>query len=80
MRLIFLVIDLINDKNENNIFYEISFEYIFNYNIFRYIDQKNEYQIIKSSIKYKKFVNYRERDVLINYENEYIYRLINLKK
>ena len=44
--------------------------------MFRRIDQKNEYQIIKSVINYKKFDDYKTFDVLINYEKKHIYKII----
>ena len=40
------------------------------------IDQRDEYQIIKLLIDYKKLVNYQTFYIFVNYENEYIYRII----
>ena len=75
-RNIFFVIEFIDEKNEFIIFYEIFTNYFFNYNFLKRIDQRDEYQIIKFSIDYKKFVDYRAFDIFVNYENEYIYRII----
>ena len=75
-RNIFLVIDFIDKKNESIIFYEFFTYYFFNYNFFKRINQRDEYQIIKLLIDYKKFVDHRVLDIFVNYENEYIYRMI----
>ena len=75
-RNIFLVIDFTIEKNEFIIFYEFFTNYFFNYNLFQRIDQRDEYWIIKLSIDYKKFVDYRIFNIFVNYENEYIYRMI----
>ena len=75
-RNIFFVIEFIDKKNEFIIFYEIFTNYFFNYNFLKRIDQRDEYQIIKFSIDYKKFVDYRALDIFVNYENEHIYRMI----
>ena len=41
LRIIFFIIDLINDKNESIIFYEISIDHLFNYRFFRRINKKS---------------------------------------
>ena len=75
-RNIFLVIDFTNEKNEFIIFYESFTNYFFNYNFLRRINQRDEYQIIKFLIDYKKFIDYRALDIFVNYKNEHIYRMI----
>ena len=75
-RNIFLVIDFTIEKNEFIIFYEFFTNYFFNYNFLKRIDQRNEYQIIKFSIDYKKFIDYQVFNIFMNYENEHIYRII----
>ena len=63
-----------------NIFYKFFTNYFFNYDLLKRIDQRNEYQIIKLSINYKKFVDYQALDIFVIYENEHIYRIIIEKK
>ena len=75
-RNIFFVIDFIDEKNEFIIFYEFFTNYFFNYNFFKRIDQRDEYQIMKFLTSYKKFVDYQALDIFVNYKNEYIYRMI----
>ena len=75
-RNIFLVIEFIDKKNEFIILYEIFTNRFFNYNFLKRIDQRDEYQIIKFLIDYRKFVDYRAFDIFVNYKNEHIYRMI----
>ena len=70
------ITNLINNNKKSIISYKTFINYSYNYNFFRCIDQKNEYQIIKFNINYKKFDDYKISNVLINYKNEYIYRII----
>ena len=76
LRNIYSITSLINNNKKSIILYKTFINYLYNYNFFRRIDQKNEYQIIKFNTNYKKFDNYKISNVLINYKNEHIYQII----
>ena len=67
---------LINNNKKLIILYKTFIDYLYNYNFFRRINQKNKYQIIKFNTNYKKFDDYKISNVLMNYKNEYIYKII----
>ena len=70
------ITNLINNNKKLITLYKAFINYSYNYNFFRRINQKNEYQIIKFNTNYKKFDDYKILNVLINYKNEHIYRII----
>ena len=76
LRNICSVKNLINNNKKSITSYETFTNHSYNYNFFRRINQKDEYQIIKFSTSYKKFDDYKVSNVLINYKNEHIYRVI----
>ena len=71
-----LVINLIDKSDKPITFFKISIDRFYDYNTLRQINQLNKYQIIKSQIDYIKFVTYKTFNMLVKYENEYIYRVI----
>ena len=76
LRNICSITNLINSNKKSIILYKVFIDYSYNYNFFRRIDQRNEYQIIKFNTSYKKFDDHKILSVLINYKNEHIYQVI----
>ena len=76
LRNICSITNLINNNEKSIISYKAFTNHLYNYNFFRRIDQRNKYQIIKFNTNYKKFDDYKISNVLINYKNEHIYRVI----
>ena len=70
------MIDFIDNNNKFITFFQVSIERLYNYNTFCCIDQKNEYQVFKSQTNYRKFNNYKASNVLINYKEKHIYKII----
>ena len=78
-RKICFVIDFINNNNKFVISFQAFIERFYNYQTFRRIDQKNKYQIIKSTTSYKKFDDYKTSNVLIDYKKNIFIELLSKK-
>ena len=71
------VVNLKDKINQFIIFFKVFTNYMYNYNYIRWINQLNEILNIKLNTSWKKLINHIKSMILIDYEKEYIYRMIN---
>ena len=76
IRNVFIFIFVIDDVNKLISFYQKFINYVYFIEKFRHIDQKRKYLMFKFNIKWKRFQNYRQREILIKYDKKNIYRII----
>ena len=71
------IVDLKNKINQFIIFFEIFTNYMYNYNYFRQVNQLNEILNIKFNTNWKKLIDHIKLMILIDYEKEHIYQMID---
>ena len=76
LRNICFVTGLIDSNGKPITSFHVSTGRSYDYHTFRRIGQRDEYQVIKPAIGYKKFDDHKASGVLISYEKEHIYRII----
>ena len=71
-----IFIFVIDDVDKSISFYQKFIDHVYFIERFRRIDQEREYLMIKFNTEWKKFQNHRQREILIEYDEKSIYRMI----